>query len=159
MVTISPCKCIKVGLATLKKRTTSSSHFVSYSAVKKIKYISNLVFIHWNCVELNYRNLGGNRKTTQFPVKIYVVDRKLLQINDLSICQIIRHLHTGYNLLNIKSWSTFDLCCVRYLCQDFSQHAAIQLCCITNISNMFLTQDWRLKTSSRLFYDFIKTKL
>ena len=159
MVTISPCKWLKVGLATFKKRTTSSSHCISYSAVKKIKCISNLVFIHWNCVELNYRNLGRNRKTTQFPVKIYVVDRKLLQINDLSICQIIRHLHTGYNLLNIKSWSTFDLCCVRYLCQDFSQHAAIQLCCITNISNMFLALDWRLKTSSRLFYDFIKIKL
>ena len=27
---------------------------------------------------------------------------------------------------------------------------------MTNISNMFLTECWRLETSSRLFYDFIK---
>ena len=32
----------------------------------------------------------------------------------------------------------------------------ILVCCLTNISNMFLTECWRLKTSSRLFYDFIK---
>ena len=30
------------------------------------------------------------------------------------------------------------------------------VCCKTNISNMFLAQDWRLETSSTLFYDFIK---
>ena len=29
-------------------------------------------------------------------------------------------------------------------------------CCMANISNMFLTECWRLETSSRLFYDFIK---
>ena len=32
----------------------------------------------------------------------------------------------------------------------------IWVCCMTNISNMFLTECWRLETSSRLFYDFIK---
>ena len=32
----------------------------------------------------------------------------------------------------------------------------ILVCCMTNISNMFLTECWRLETSSRLFYDFIK---
>ena len=32
----------------------------------------------------------------------------------------------------------------------------ILVCCRTNISNMFLTECWRLETSSRLFYDFIK---
>ena len=32
----------------------------------------------------------------------------------------------------------------------------ILVCCMTNISNMFLTQCWRLKTSSRPFYDFFK---
>ena len=30
------------------------------------------------------------------------------------------------------------------------------LCCMTNISNMVLAECWRLETSSRLFYDFIK---
>ena len=32
----------------------------------------------------------------------------------------------------------------------------ILVCCVTNISNMFLTECWRLETGSRLFYDFIK---
>ena len=31
-----------------------------------------------------------------------------------------------------------------------------EIYCMTNISNMFLAQCWRLKTSSRPFYDFIK---
>ena len=33
----------------------------------------------------------------------------------------------------------------------------ILVCCMTNISNVFLAECWRLETSSRLFYDFIKT--
>ena len=32
----------------------------------------------------------------------------------------------------------------------------ILVCCMTNISNMLLAECWRLETSSRLFYDFIK---
>ena len=32
----------------------------------------------------------------------------------------------------------------------------ILVCCMTNISNMFLGECWLLETSSRLFYDFIK---
>ena len=32
----------------------------------------------------------------------------------------------------------------------------ILVCCMTNISNVFLVECWRLETSSRLFYDFIK---
>ena len=32
----------------------------------------------------------------------------------------------------------------------------ILVCCMANISNMFLAECWRLETSSRLFYDFIK---
>ena len=30
---------------------------------------------------------------------------------------------------------------------------------MTNISNMFLAECWRVETSSRLFYDFIKIKI
>ena len=35
----------------------------------------------------------------------------------------------------------------------------VLVCCIKNISNMFLAQSLRLETSSRPFYDFIKMKL
>ena len=38
----------------------------------------------------------------------------------------------------------------------FSQ---ILVCCMTNISNLFLAECCRLETSSRLFYDFIKIKI
>ena len=30
----------------------------------------------------------------------------------------------------------------------------ILVCCMTDISNMFLAECWRMETSSRLFYDF-----
>ena len=32
----------------------------------------------------------------------------------------------------------------------------ILVCCMTDISNMFLAECWRLETSCRPFYDFIK---
>ena len=32
----------------------------------------------------------------------------------------------------------------------------VLVCCMTNISNIFLAECWRLETSCRLFYDFIK---
>ena len=35
----------------------------------------------------------------------------------------------------------------------------ILVCCMTNSFNMFLTECWRLETSSRLFYDFIEIKI
>ena len=33
---------------------------------------------------------------------------------------------------------------------------SIRVCCMINISNMFLAQCWRMETSSRPFYDFNK---
>ena len=36
------------------------------------------------------------------------------------------------------------------------QFGQILVCCMTNISNMFLAECWTLETSSRLSYDFIK---
>ena len=33
------------------------------------------------------------------------------------------------------------------------------VCCMKNISKMFLAECWRVETSSRLFYDFIKIKI
>ena len=35
----------------------------------------------------------------------------------------------------------------------------ILVCFMTNISNMLLAQWWRLETSSRPFYDFVKMKI
>ena len=35
----------------------------------------------------------------------------------------------------------------------------ILVCCMKNVSNMFLVQSWRLETSSRPFYDFIETTI
>ena len=33
------------------------------------------------------------------------------------------------------------------------------VCCMTNVSNMFLAECWGLEASSRLFYDFIKVAI
>ena len=38
----------------------------------------------------------------------------------------------------------------------YMKFGQILVCCMTNISNMFLAQNWRLKTSSSHFHDFIK---
>ena len=35
----------------------------------------------------------------------------------------------------------------------------ILVCCLANISNIYLAECWRLETSSRLFYDFIKAAI
>ena len=35
----------------------------------------------------------------------------------------------------------------------------ILVCCMANISNIYLAECWRLETSSRLFYDFIKVRI
>ena len=48
---------------------------------------------------------------------------------------------------------SFELCTIK---MKFSQ---ILVCCMTNISNMILAQCYRLKISSRSFYDFIKKAL
>ena len=36
------------------------------------------------------------------------------------------------------------------------KYGEILVCCMANISNMFLVECWRLETSSRFFYDFIQ---
>ena len=50
-------------------------------------------------------------------------------------------------------WSNMtNIVCHMFVCHMF-------VCCMTNISNMFLAECWRLETSCRLFYDFIKTTI
>ena len=42
------------------------------------------------------------------------------------------------------------------LCTTRVKFGQILVCCMRNISNLFLAQCWRLETNSRLFYFFIK---
>ena len=44
----------------------------------------------------------------------------------------------------------------RILCLIKIKFGQILVCCITNISNMFMAQCWKLETSYRPFYDFIE---
>ena len=67
---------------------------------------------------------------------------------DFKICDIITGItSTGISISAYLFWVLSTL---------KKKLGQILVCCETKISNMFLAQDWRLKTSSRLFYDFIK---
>ena len=67
---------------------------------------------------------------------------------DFKICDIVIDITSSR-----ISTSSYFFWILSTLKNKFGQ---ILVCCKTNISNMFLAQDWRLETSSRLFYDFIK---
>ena len=56
-------------------------------------------------------------------------------------------LHNGSHTSTYFCW---------ILCRMRMKFGQILVCCMTNISNMFLAQCWRLETSPRPFYDFNK---
>ena len=66
-------------------------------------------------------------------------------------------------------WHHHKHCCIMQVTLMFNffwtlspikiKFGQILVCCMTNISNMFLAECWRLETSSRLFYDFIKMSI
>ena len=70
---------------------------------------------------------------------------------DFKICHVI----IGIASSGIFTYAYF-LWILSTLKKKFGQ---VVVCCETNISDTFLAQDWRLETSSRLFYDFIKMTL
>ena len=67
---------------------------------------------------------------------------------DFKICDVI----IGIASSGISTYAYF-FWILSTLKKKFRQ---ILVCCKINISNMFLALEWRLETSSRLFYDFIK---
>ena len=67
---------------------------------------------------------------------------------DFKICDIMIGITSGG-----ISTSAYFVWILSTLKNKFGQ---ILVRCKTNVSNMFLAQDWRLETSSRVFYDFIK---
>ena len=79
-------------------------------------------------------------------IKIFVFLWNLLQISKfLTSSQVLLH-----NASYVYAYFFWILSPIK---MKFDQ---ILVCCMTNISNMFLAECWRLETSSRLFYDFIK---
>ena len=79
-------------------------------------------------------------------IKIFVFLWNLLQISKfLTSLQVLLH-----NASYVYAYFFWILSPIK---MKFGQ---ILVCCMTNISNMFLAECWRLETSSRLFYDFIK---
>ena len=68
--------------------------------------------------------------------------------------QISKSVMSSYALLDNGSYThAYFFWILRTIKMRFGQ---ILVCCLTNISNRFLAQCWRLETSSRPFYDFIK---
>ena len=79
-------------------------------------------------------------------IKIFVFLWNLLQISKfLTSSQVLLH--------NASYTYAYFFWILSPIKMKFDQ---ILVCCMTNISNMFLAECWRLETSSRLFYDFIK---
>ena len=72
----------------------------------------------------------------------------LLKFTDFKICDVIISIP-----INGRYTSAYFLWILNPIRMKFGQ---ILVCCKTNISNMFLAQCWRLETSPRSFYDFIK---
>ena len=71
-----------------------------------------------------------------------------VKCTDFKICDVI----IGIASSGISTYAYF-FWILSTLKKKFGQ---ILVCCKTNISNMFLALDWKLETSSRLFYNFIK---
>ena len=67
---------------------------------------------------------------------------------DFKICDVIIKLR--HNTIYTYGYFFWILSTIK---MKFGQ---ILLCCMINISSMFLAECWRLGTSSRFFYDFIK---
>ena len=64
---------------------------------------------------------------------------------DFKICDVIIGIPTYIRKLRLRLLSTIEM--------NFCQ---MLVCCMANISNVFLPQCWRLETTSRYFYYFIK---
>ena len=68
--------------------------------------------------------------------------------------QISKFVTSSYVLLHNVSYTyAYFFWILSPIKMKFGQ---ILVCCMTNISNIFLTECWRLETSSRIFCDFIK---
>ena len=69
--------------------------------------------------------------------------------------QISKSVTSSYALLDNGSYTYayYFFWILSIIKMKFGQ---ILVYCMTNISNIFLAHSWRLETSSRLFYDFIK---
>ena len=66
--------------------------------------------------------------------------------------QISKSVTSSYTLLHNTSY----IYAFWILSPTKMKFGEIIVCCTTNTSNIFLVKCWRLETSSRLFYDFIK---
>ena len=74
-----------------------------------------------------------------------------VKLIDFKICDVIIGIASWWNLHMLISF--------RFLSTIKMKFGEILVSCMRSISEMFLGQCWRLETSSRSFYDFIKMKI
>ena len=113
------------------------------------------VEISWLKVEMSCVELGAWFSNTHFfNLKENILFSRFLEFCafvksiDLKICDVVIGIASG----GISTYTYF----FGIQSTPKNNFGQILVCCKTNISNIFLAQDWRLETSSRLFYDFIK---
>ena len=85
----------------------------------RIYDISNLIFVHWNCIDSIYRNLSGlvvwylKRWPVGFPARINTIYIKLLPINDLFLKILKKTLILDIDFLaEYRIRKFFQLCCI-----------------------------------------------
>ena len=79
---------------------------------------------------------------------MFLFEEKMFHSRDIDVCIFVKS--TDFKICDVYPYFFWILSTIKMTLGQ------ILLCCMTNISNMCLDQFWRLGTSNRLFYNFIK---
>ena len=107
----------------------------------------NTIFYNKVALNVQWMNFFIWRKNT-VSFSRYLDFSVFVKCTDFKICDVIKSIATKWKLhlcLFLLNPKTYQM-----------KLGKILVCSLTNIFNMFLAQYWRLKTSSRTFYYFIK---
>ena len=132
---------------------------VSYwHALKQLKHIYNLP-IHFKGY-LPYKTIFCHIVALDNVINFFYLKKKHCFVLEISRFLCCCEIHRFQNLWRHRRHCyimevTLMLIFLNPKCYK-NEIWSIFVCCITNISNIFLVHCWRLETSFRSFYDFIK---
>ena len=91
--------------------------------------------------------------------KAFFIRRKNVSfLRYLEFCVFVKYKDIKIGICHIMEGKLYA-CFFWILATIKMKFGQVLVCCVLNMSNMFLGQCWRLETSSRSFYDFIKTTI
>ena len=81
----------------------------------------------------------------------------MLPLVDIYIFVFLLNLHTSKSVKALLHNGSYNYAYLFWIVSTIQmKFGQILVCCMASISNKFLAQCWRLLTSSRPFYDFLK---